>query len=232
MIANTLVICYMLLGGHVEEETFWAIDKSYVLVSMSFPSLIKVAYSCGSLEVVLSHLSKKLVHVIADGRCLKHLNYLLGFLAVWEKRPGYLTLMAYQWCCTISEAVERVGLLKKILCQQPKKFQCSLDDDWDLLPLRIGENGFLMVGPACDPVRLNDTSHSIPSCQQEIALHYYEDLHKSLEIGFRLAGPDDHRSTTRFDQPSHNDWMFEAAFSSDDTTPLSSFARSFHQASG
>jgi hypothetical protein len=28
VIANTLLMWYMLLGGHVEEETFWAIDKS------------------------------------------------------------------------------------------------------------------------------------------------------------------------------------------------------------
>ena len=32
MIANTLLVCYMLLGGHVEEETFWAVDKAYVVV--------------------------------------------------------------------------------------------------------------------------------------------------------------------------------------------------------
>ena len=32
-IANTLLVWYMLLGGHVEEETFWAIDKSCVAVS-------------------------------------------------------------------------------------------------------------------------------------------------------------------------------------------------------
>ena len=28
MVANTLLMWYMLLGGHVEEETFWTIDKS------------------------------------------------------------------------------------------------------------------------------------------------------------------------------------------------------------
>ena len=28
MIANTLIVWYVLLGGNVEEETFWAIDKS------------------------------------------------------------------------------------------------------------------------------------------------------------------------------------------------------------
>lgn len=38
MIADTLLVWYMFLGGHVEEETFWAIDKSYVMVSLSFLS--------------------------------------------------------------------------------------------------------------------------------------------------------------------------------------------------
>ena len=33
MIANTLLVWYMFLGGHVEEETFWAVDKSYVVSS-------------------------------------------------------------------------------------------------------------------------------------------------------------------------------------------------------
>ena len=32
IIANTLLVWYMLLGGHVEEETFWAAEKSYVMV--------------------------------------------------------------------------------------------------------------------------------------------------------------------------------------------------------
>jgi hypothetical protein len=38
LIANTLIVWYILLGGHVEEETIWAVDKSYVVVSLSFPS--------------------------------------------------------------------------------------------------------------------------------------------------------------------------------------------------
>ena len=38
IIANTLLMWYMFLGGHVEEETFWAVDKSCVLVSLSFLS--------------------------------------------------------------------------------------------------------------------------------------------------------------------------------------------------
>jgi len=38
MIANILLAWYMFLGGHVEEETFWAFDKSYVVVLSSFLS--------------------------------------------------------------------------------------------------------------------------------------------------------------------------------------------------
>jgi len=39
MIANTLLLWYMLLGGRVEEETFWATDKSYVVDTLTFLSL-------------------------------------------------------------------------------------------------------------------------------------------------------------------------------------------------
>jgi hypothetical protein len=39
MIANALLVWYILLGGHIEEETIWAVDKSYVVVSLSFSSL-------------------------------------------------------------------------------------------------------------------------------------------------------------------------------------------------
>ena len=34
-IANTLLVWYMFLGGYLEEETFWAVDKSYVVISSS-----------------------------------------------------------------------------------------------------------------------------------------------------------------------------------------------------
>jgi hypothetical protein len=38
VISNTLLIWDMLLGGHIEEETIWAVDKSYVVASSSFLS--------------------------------------------------------------------------------------------------------------------------------------------------------------------------------------------------
>ena len=38
-IANILLVWVMFLGGHIEEETFWAADKSYVVISSSFLSV-------------------------------------------------------------------------------------------------------------------------------------------------------------------------------------------------
>ena len=38
MVANVLLMWYMLLGGHVKEETLWAVDKSYAVVSLSLLS--------------------------------------------------------------------------------------------------------------------------------------------------------------------------------------------------
>jgi hypothetical protein len=38
VVSNTLLVWDMLLGGHIEEETIWAVDKSYVAVSLSFLS--------------------------------------------------------------------------------------------------------------------------------------------------------------------------------------------------
>ena len=37
-IANILLVWYMFLGGHVGEETIWAVDKSYVAISPFLPA--------------------------------------------------------------------------------------------------------------------------------------------------------------------------------------------------
>jgi hypothetical protein len=40
VIANVLLMWYMFLGGHVEEDTFWAVDKTFVEISsLPFPWL-------------------------------------------------------------------------------------------------------------------------------------------------------------------------------------------------
>ena len=71
--------------------------------------LINVVYTSDSLEVILGYLSTKVINVIASGYCLDHLYYLLEFLAVWEKRPAYLTPVAFQWCSAITEAAAKFG---------------------------------------------------------------------------------------------------------------------------
>jgi len=38
VIVNTLIMWYMLLGGHIEEDTLWATNRLYVMVSSSFLS--------------------------------------------------------------------------------------------------------------------------------------------------------------------------------------------------
>ncbi|KAF9783427.1 hypothetical protein BJ322DRAFT_1070770 [Thelephora terrestris] len=90
-IANTLIVWYMLLGGCVEEETFWATDKS------------------DSLEPILSLLAPRVENVIADWRGHKHLDCLLEFLAAWDKRPILLTPLVYRWCSALFEVVVRAN---------------------------------------------------------------------------------------------------------------------------
>ncbi|KAF9783409.1 hypothetical protein BJ322DRAFT_1070651 [Thelephora terrestris] len=82
-ISNTLIVWYMLLGGDVEEETFWATDKS------------------DSLEPIFSLLAPRVKNDIADGCGLSDLDFLLKFLEAWDKRPAFLAPMAYQWCSTL-----------------------------------------------------------------------------------------------------------------------------------
>jgi len=160
---------------------------------------------------------------IADGSCLHHLNYLLEFLAAWEKRPGYLTPMAYQWCSALSEAAGRLGpseilislprtlqvLLQRRLRLQPRDL--STGELADNLP-RIAERGFSEVGLCRGPVRLDVTSHHTPGRPRYLTPPIYPYLLSiTLEIGFRHC-----QSALHLDHTSHHEWVFETAFSSDD----------------
>ena len=84
MIANVLLMWYMFLGGHVEEETVWAVDKAYEVFSLFF-RLLNVVYTSDSLEAILSHLSTRVIDSITSGNHVQHLDCLLRFLAAWEK---------------------------------------------------------------------------------------------------------------------------------------------------
>jgi hypothetical protein len=222
IISNTLLVWYIFLGGHVEEETIWAVDKSYVVVTVSFPfSLLKITDTSDSLETILSYLSTRVMNAIADGSCLQHLNYLLEFLAAWEKRPECLTPMAYQWCSAISEAAGRLewGELsdrRQILRVLRLELQ---DPALGAAPhyLQFADGGFSEVGRRCGPLRSGGTSHSARGPPQALTPSYYVDLLRTtLEIGFRQATPGHDQSALRLNHTSHHIRMFETAFSSND----------------
>jgi hypothetical protein len=174
------------------------------------------------------------MNVIADGICLEHLDFLLEFLAAWEKRPAHLTPTAYQWCSAIFEAAGRLGLGELPYGEPPIQqlqslpvaltvriqFQLRLRpqdlDPSDVLST-ITEVEFSAVGPGCDPVRMDDTSNHTHICPQDlIPFHYARLLPVILEIGFRLPGPGHDGSTLQLNHTSYHWQVFELAFSSDD----------------
>jgi len=82
---------YMLLGGHVEEETFWAAERSYAMI---LSPRLKSRVS-GLLEIAISRLSIRVINVIADGHNITPLIPLLEFLAAWRERPWYLIVVSH-----------------------------------------------------------------------------------------------------------------------------------------
>jgi len=178
-------------------------------------------YASDSLEVILSHLSMTVMKAIGDGSCLHHLNYLLEFLAAWEKRPGCLTRMAYQWCSAISEAAGRDNP-SEITINLPGELQYILQHQLRLRPQDLAylpwtsETGFSEVGPDCDPVRLDPTSHHSRGHPQRLTPPMYAHLlFITLEIGFRRVTPSPYQPFLHLDHTSHHEWVFETAFSGD-----------------
>ena len=184
----------------------------------------------------------RVIKAISDGNLVQHLYFLLEFLAAWEKRPRYLTQMAYEWCSTISEVAGKLGQ-GEIPIIEPRPplnelaSRLSTQSGFSLLPgcslqFRLGQQGlfsdqglrylprlveeeFSQVGPGCDPVHLGDTSHRTlgDSLESPTPIHYAQLLSITLQIGFRLGSPRDMTIYSRDHTPDH-DWMFETAFSS------------------
>jgi hypothetical protein len=255
-IANTLLMWYMFLGGHVEEETFWAVDKSYAVVSSSFLSFnpLKIVSPRDSLEIVLHHLSTEVMNIIANGNDLQRLDFLLEFLAAWEKRPVWLTPMAYQWYSAISEhskGREGFGQQAEGYFDQPESSDSS---EHRLRPQNLAhsdilselaEGEFSGIGPGRDLVHMGDISnHTHRHPQDKIPFHYRTLLSRTLEIGFRLVRPGREHPTLDLNHKPHHKLALEIAFSSDDDeviadavsiwivgggdhAPLGSFARHF-----
>ena len=240
-IANLLLMWYMLLGGRVEEETFWAVDKSYAVLSSPFlpSSPLKIVHISDSLEPIISCLSTRVVDAISNGNGLQHLNFLLEFLAAWEKRPVFLTPIAYQWCSAVSEAagefkqgeIPDLFELEQQLQEQvqarlrlpprlplPPHLRLRLQDlARDQFFSEFAEEEFSHVGPACDPTRLDNTSYHTCECPQDlIPLRRVVLLSAILEIGFRLTGSGRDWLALPLDHTPHHEWIFELASYSDD----------------
>ena len=173
------------------------------------------------METILSHLSTRVLNCIADRSCLHHLNYLLEFLAAWEKRPAYLTPKAYRWCSAISEAAGRLDpnettigpsyeqayILKQVLRLRPQ----DPVDSW------YAEGGFSEVGPSYDPVRLGATSHHSRGPPQHLTPSMYAHLLLiTFEIGFCCDKPGCDQSGLLLEHTLHHKWVFETILSSDD----------------
>jgi len=160
---------------------------------------------------------------ITDGSCLHDLNYLLEFLAAWEKRPAYLTPMAYQWCSVISEAAGRfdpseitINMLSQ-LNYYLRHGERPRPQDLATFSLQLIEREFSKVGPGRDPANLDATPHDSRGRPHHLAPPMYVYLlFITLEIGFRHVTPSRHQSVLLLHHTSHHKWVLETAFSSDD----------------
>jgi len=157
------------------------------------------------------------MNIIAHGNLLRHLDYLMEFLAAWEKRPEWLTPMAYQWCSAISEAAGRLGqkgtfpsTLETGLKSMFREQQALATDDVPNFLSSTVEGEFSQVGPSCDLVRFGETLYNTQEGTLEVPI---PPLLVALEIGFRLATPTNHHPALHLNHTDHHDWVFEAVFS-------------------
>ena len=181
------------------------------------------------------------MNAIGDGDGLLHLNFLLEFLAAWEKRPACLTPMVYEWASAICEAARRLGLglvlrlglrlalrigfgLGFVPSGRPQlRLQPGLrlrlqpqDLAFDEVVSSAAEQEFPNIGPSCDPVRLAHTPNAQGYPRE--TTHYYHGILLSitLEIGFRLIKPGSDSPPHHLKHTSHHDLVFVAAFASRD----------------
>ena len=172
-----------------------------------------------TLETILSHLSVQVVKII-DEPLANQLMRLLEFLAAWEKRPVFLTPMAYQWCSAISQAIERLepnDIPSVRDAVHLYRYQYVNHNNPHIRSGAIPESLFSHIGADCDHLRSSDTSHPTDEPPQDLDfVDYAQVLPVALEIGFRLAAPSRDWSALGLDHTPHHEWMFEVLFSSED----------------
>ena len=114
--------------------------------------------------------------------------------------------MAYEWCSVISDVAGRLSQGG----MQINRHSSSSDFFW------IADEEFSHVGPGCDVVHSDNTSHARELPQGLTPGAYVELLLTTLIIAFRLVAPDRHWTYLDLTHTHHHDQVFEAAFSSDD----------------
>jgi len=157
--------------------------------------------------------------IIAQGNLLRHLDYLMEFLAAWEKRPESLTPMAYQWCSAISEAAAKLkqkgtfpSTLETGLRTMFREQQAlAIDEVPDFVSSTV-EGEFSQVGPSCELVRFGETLFNAWEGTLEVPI---PPLLVALEIGFRLTTPTKNQPAHHLDHTEHHQWVFEAVFAGD-----------------
>jgi len=179
------------------------------------------------------------MYIITNENYPGYLEYFLEFLATWEKRPAEFTQVAYKWCSAISEVAGRLGQGETPISQPDsppfqgqqqeqqeelhfqRHYRYIFREPQSIFPQQYAqgsvfhtiERGFSKVGPRYDPIHLGDISHHIFRSQLGTDLALYL-LPMTLEIAFRLVVPGHNQPDLHLPYMSHDDWVFETAFSS------------------
>ena len=147
--------------------------------------------------------------VITDKDHARRLADLLWFLERWEKRPAYLTPMAYEWCSAISEMAIKLGEGRAYTSRRPY----LAAKQW------FRSNCYLIH---------SDATYRTCGCPIDLHLNDYMDLlFTTLEVGFRPAGSGHDQRFLSLNHTPHHNQMFEAAFSSDDDEVIADAMRAW-----
>lgn len=93
-------------GIHTYTHSMWMLNLLVDITRVASYPILRSYWS--RISAAISYLSTRVMIVIADGNCSRHLNCPPEFLAGWEKRPVYLTPMAYWWYSAISAVARRL----------------------------------------------------------------------------------------------------------------------------
>jgi len=157
------------------------------------------------------------INAIGDGDGLRHLNFLLEFLAAWKNRPASLTPMAYGWCSTISEVAGRLrpeptlGIRCAVNIHLGSGFKPTNRQRY----VRLAPQD-LASGSVAPRDAEREFSNIRPGTSDRTWVYYGMLLSISLEVGFRTVVSGHNCVTLHLDHTPHHDLVLKAALSSRD----------------